>query len=518
MLNYSSFTEVPDTEGKYKINKLINYNKNNKYDCDFNTTKNLTFDHVFNEKIRNSLVGQFLDNDADFPDREIRESKMDIFFHNIMNMTTKEWEKWKVQNNFIENSLEIITQAISENLIINRKLLELKILTLRLMVSKITTIDSSLRYFKNLKNLNLGGNEITDINGDLLPRKLEMLELMSNYISNLNNLLNNPPSGLLLLGLSKNKLSTESQLQFIGDKIFYLKVLDLEDNDFNNLIDILEALKPIKTLQSLILEGNPCSTCHGYKISIVLTLPKLFYLDNNSVLSSAYIEDDCILNNDDLKMGTFFMYIYRIINFEEPERMKKIHYIYYCEIDIPVLVSESSTERQNYSRKFKSEEFEWSRFLNFKEPLLEIPADENGLKFLRDTFKSIVTVRLIEKQMSQNKTRRKESKSQRKSSISSSLLLEKTICQFKCALKNMSWSITTQDFEWSLGMDDKTLACESISLASLKYSEQGNAEKFNNNESSISSNNCDELYVSLPTMFTIQLGFGLQRYPKIEKV
>lgn len=66
---------------------------------------------------------------------------------------------------------------------------------------------NSLKRFKLLKHLCLGGNDIEVIEGQHLPRDLRVLELVGNRISSLDKLVDRAPRSLIFLGLSRNCIS-----------------------------------------------------------------------------------------------------------------------------------------------------------------------------------------------------------------------------------------------------------------------------------------------------------------------
>lgn len=69
-----------------------------------------------------------------------------------------------------------------------------------------TELDSGLLEYKNLVNLNLCGNYLSEIDGKLIPPGVRSLELQANRISDIGLSVEHLPFDLLYLGLSRNFL------------------------------------------------------------------------------------------------------------------------------------------------------------------------------------------------------------------------------------------------------------------------------------------------------------------------
>ncbi|XP_072104070.1 leucine-rich repeat-containing protein 43-like isoform X2 [Mobula birostris] len=134
---------------------------------------------------------------------------------------------------------------------------------------------------QSLEELTLSANRISTLNSANLPRKLKVLELCTNEISSLKDLVHSPPPGLQHLGLSYNKLSLDSEYKYLSGEFWpNLISLDLSFNDFVNLLDIVAHLTMLPKLKNLILLGNPIALLPNYRGYIIDTLKTLTALDD----------------------------------------------------------------------------------------------------------------------------------------------------------------------------------------------------------------------------------------------
>ncbi|XP_053375749.1 leucine-rich repeat-containing protein 43-like isoform X3 [Mercenaria mercenaria] len=150
--------------------------------------------------------------------------------------------------------------------------------TLRIVGKNVTYIDSNLLKFKNLEELTLSCNLISEIDSRCLPSNLKVLEACANEVSDLSSLCAKPPK-LIHLGLGYNKLS------FIGDYLTgqywpQLLSLDLSNNNLSDLLDVVRKLSSLPKLRNLVLQGNPLSLIPGYRGYTVDSLRKLSILDD----------------------------------------------------------------------------------------------------------------------------------------------------------------------------------------------------------------------------------------------
>ncbi|XP_063712613.1 leucine-rich repeat-containing protein 43-like isoform X2 [Symsagittifera roscoffensis] len=150
--------------------------------------------------------------------------------------------------------------------------------TLRLIDKNVTNIDEKLLDLKNLEELSLSANYISIIKSEFLPPKLKVLELNANLISDIESLIKNPPP-LQHLGLAKNSLENLSS----HISITYwpnLMSLDLGDNSLTDLLLLVENLKTLPKLRTLLLCGNPVSLMPSYRGYTVDSLGSLTSLDD----------------------------------------------------------------------------------------------------------------------------------------------------------------------------------------------------------------------------------------------
>ncbi|GCB61707.1 hypothetical protein scyTo_0014372, partial [Scyliorhinus torazame] len=142
-------------------------------------------------------------------------------------------------------------------------------------------VDKDILRFQNLEELILSVNRIPTLNSANLPRKLTVLELCSNKISSLKELCVSPPPRLQYLGLSRNKLSLDSEYNYFSEEFWpNLISLDLSFNDFSNLRDIVTHLNLLPNLKNLILLGNPLALLPNYRGFILDSLQNLVSLDD----------------------------------------------------------------------------------------------------------------------------------------------------------------------------------------------------------------------------------------------
>lgn len=161
---------------------------------------------------------------------------------------------------------------------IKDKFIHQHFVTLRLTDKGISDVDSNLLKFSNLEYLVLSANYIKNVNSKNLPRKLLSLELNSNLVSELFSLCVDPPA-LVHLGLGSNCLTYVDDY-LSGDHWPALLSLDLS---FNNLTDLPETLRKLKTLPNLrniILMGNPLMLTPGYRGFVVDNLKTIDLLDD----------------------------------------------------------------------------------------------------------------------------------------------------------------------------------------------------------------------------------------------
>lgn len=151
-------------------------------------------------------------------------------------------------------------------------------ITLRLADKGISEVDEQLLKFSNLEYLTLSTNYIKNVNSKNLPRKLLSLELNSNLVSELFSLCVDPPA-LVHLGLGNNCLTYVDDY-LSGDHWPALLSLDLSYNNLTDLPETLRKLKTLPNLRNIILMGNPLMLTAGYRGFVVDNLKTIDLLDD----------------------------------------------------------------------------------------------------------------------------------------------------------------------------------------------------------------------------------------------
>lgn len=78
-------------------------------------------------------------------------------------------------------------------------------------------LDEQLKNFEQLVVLILTGNFLQKLPGNLLPRKLQFLEVYANEITELASLTTKSPKHILHIGLGRNKLAEGTFANFIDN-------------------------------------------------------------------------------------------------------------------------------------------------------------------------------------------------------------------------------------------------------------------------------------------------------------
>ncbi|KAJ0181675.1 hypothetical protein K1T71_002397 [Dendrolimus kikuchii] len=388
---------------------------------------------------------------------------------------------------------------------------------LRINNSKMTSLDDGINEFQNLVTLILCGNYINELDATLIPPGVRSLELQANALTDLNHFAEHLPVNLLYLGLSRNLL-TDDSVEGIGTLSHNLVVLDLSNNDIYRLEPLLNALIMLPSLASLSLAGNPCSVSMGYARTALMRLPRLKWLDSREILSTDRSVEPFEPHPDDLRSAYFNFTIFRVMSAPQPPKPDKgAVTTFHVELELPLLDStrrnflmfrrnESLTEmlpppedeewpvckipshpieskvigklgaklQDNESSShesdiynhltsknsreirhfttFESNKVQWNKVMNFQEPAIRIFCPD--LVALRNTFRTVVTLRLIYSVTVTSKP----GKSDKKSVLSLKIPGEQrvTLATIKCALKQPDWSQQSQHFHWddSLGTQD----------------------------------------------------------------
>ena len=150
--------------------------------------------------------------------------------------------------------------------------------SLRIVDKQISSVDDGILKFENLKTLCMSANHIKSIDCKTLPRKLEVLELYGNNISDVSCLSVDPPK-LLHLGIGANSISSIADLcRFsVWDNLLSL---DLSENKLDDLLSVIIELRKMPKLKNLVLKKNPLSLFLGYRGYVIDSLTQLSVLDD----------------------------------------------------------------------------------------------------------------------------------------------------------------------------------------------------------------------------------------------
>ncbi|KIY68170.1 L domain-like protein [Cylindrobasidium torrendii FP15055 ss-10] len=131
-----------------------------------------------------------------------------------------------------------------------------------------------------LRILSIQSNRITKI--EALPPSLEELYLSHNGVEVLEGLEVAP--GLTTVDIGANFI-TEVKPEAVAH-LGKIEELWMNNNKIESLPQTLKALEPLKTLNTVYLEGNPCQATEGaaYRRKIILTLPWLEQVDATFVV------------------------------------------------------------------------------------------------------------------------------------------------------------------------------------------------------------------------------------------
>ncbi|XP_075991486.1 uncharacterized protein LOC142986750 [Anticarsia gemmatalis] len=490
----------------------------------------MPFSEALENKIKKSVLDGFLDENSTLTLDEQWELILATTMWDNEMFASDEGKICFHNDNCVTNDmLKLIRKAVQTG---DRRVLrkELKLVeVLKINDEKMTELDQGILEFKRLVSLNLCGNYIKDIDPDLIPQTLRSLELQANHIIDISAFAEFLPQDLLYLGLARNLLKGDIRLSQLP---YYLSVLDLSDNDLYHLDPILDALITLPNLISLYLAGNPCSVCAGYARNILMRLRRLKWLDSREIHASdrSPASETFEMHPDDLRSTYFNFTVFRVMSAAQPPKPEKgAVTAFHVELEIPLLdvdrrrflmfrrnesltemlpppeddelepqpqassaipgqsrallgtldeasshasdiynhlVSKSSREIIHFT-VFESNKVQWAKVMNFLEPTVKIFCPD--LVALRNTFKSVITVRLVYSVVNP-----KPAKADKKSMHALKVPPEQRVvlATIKCALRNPDWSQQSQHFHWddSLGTND-AIHWGDGDLAVLQYSQ-----------------------------------------------
>ena len=200
--------------------------------------------------------------------------------------------------------------------------------------------------FKTFQKLIFSYKNIYKIQGLRGLEKLEILKLDNNLISKIENL--SELKNLKSLDLSFNKIKKIENLEKLEnltdlslyhnliEEINYsdlkglkkLSLISVSHNKIKNIMDLLRAIKPIKSLEVLTVANNPLTNDSEYKNYIFANMPDLKYLDY------IYIDEIVKAGSDDYKYKADFKNYFenlknehegKIGNFDNNEILEKLN-------------------------------------------------------------------------------------------------------------------------------------------------------------------------------------------------
>ncbi|XP_005091563.1 leucine-rich repeat-containing protein 43 [Aplysia californica] len=196
----------------------------------------------------------------------------------LQELVSSHFSPWHLDYSWSEEAKKLREIAVKSPWLIDQNFVLNYFKTLRIVDKNVSEVDHDLLMLKNLEELTLSANFITNVNSKNLPPSLRVLELCANQISDVSGLCVRPPL-LHHLGIGHNKIS------FIGDYItgdFWpnLLSLDLSHNDLCDLMDIVRKMTTLPRLRNLILQGNPLSLIPGYRGYTIDSLRRLSVMDD----------------------------------------------------------------------------------------------------------------------------------------------------------------------------------------------------------------------------------------------
>ncbi|XP_051693735.1 leucine-rich repeat-containing protein 43 isoform X2 [Oryctolagus cuniculus] len=157
--------------------------------------------------------------------------------------------------------------------------------TLRVVDKEVSLVDKDLLKFLKLEELILSANHIKEVDAANLPRTLKVLELYGNELASMESLcVHPPPPGLQHLGLGHNKLLGPLESLYVTASHWpSLVSLDLGFNDLTDLQSMMAALRSLRRLRLLVLQGNPLALVPYYRGFTIDSLAPLCVLDDITV-------------------------------------------------------------------------------------------------------------------------------------------------------------------------------------------------------------------------------------------
>ncbi|KAL1491649.1 hypothetical protein ABEB36_012213 [Hypothenemus hampei] len=536
--------------------------------------------HSFRFKLSKSVFGTFLQelNARQHQDPVFNENKLAIFTYQLKKYNIHDKKIVEQRNEIWRNYLELIHKAVNDCDVIDLGFLKKHLKALFLDCCFVNEMDDSVQKFGHLQVLTLCGNFLKDLPGILLPRKLVFLELFDNFLMDLKGLLRNGPRTLRHLGVGRNRLNDGSlrHLSTEHEKLPNLISLDLSDNDICDLKLTLQHFH-YSCLRALSLEGNPCSVIPEYKHQILYHFPNLYYLDGVEILND---DRKIAPDSSDTSVQLTFQ-CYRVLGLPPPPKDKKNLDFFHVEVNFPLLQENlkpkndilkfnpddqqpitnkeidkkkknkkkndiPSKKRKSYYARpneynekseaqnewWKSERVSWSKILEF--PTIQIGPLNKKLFKVRDTFRSLIPVRIIYLKIKSHSNKKNQKKGERKKKKKKlpevsplipvvgvplpkpkEMILKKiTLTTFYCELHSLNWSDDSIDFFWA---DHPDIGAKAIrvngSLKAIQYDLNTPSRKKRKSEAVIHGNSLIEITTEpLPNNLTCEVGFCLKRF------
>ncbi|XP_063839264.1 uncharacterized protein LOC135088346 [Ostrinia nubilalis] len=471
----------------------------------------ITFTEALQNKIKKSIFNGFLDEESGLTLDQQWELLLPITLWDNEKFANEEGQTcFNSINCITDDMVKLIkkTVKIGDRNVLRREIKAASVL--RVNDTQMTELDSGLLDFQNLVNLNLCGNYLSEVDGKLLPPGIRSLELQANRIRDVGTFVEFLPFDLLYLGLARNFLENE-YIESLARLPFHITVLDLSDNDIYHLEPLLDVLARLPNMRALLLAGNPCAVCAGYSRTTLMRLPRLKWLDSREVLPTDRSAEPFEPHPDDLRSAYFNFTIFRVMSAAQPPKPEKgAVTTFHVELELPLLdakrrkflmfrnnesliemlpppedeewptnkvpslfiesksaldtetsphesdiynhlTAKNSREIVNFTT-FESNRIQWNKVMNFQEPAVRIFCPD--LIALRDTFRTIVTVRLIYSVTVAGKQGKPDKKSAH--SIKQPGEQRVVLASIKCHLRQPDWSQHSQHFHWddSLGTND----------------------------------------------------------------
>lgn len=449
-------------------------------------------------RLGKSLFGGFLEefNPTQHQDSFTNRNKLEIVRYSLRRYTKHDLEVIQSRNRFLGEYFKLLEEAVSSEEVIQVNYLKTTLVTLFLDCSFVTEMDCTLLHFSNLLVMTLCGNYLPGVQGRWLPRRLEVLDLYDNLITDLGDLITHAPKSLKVLGLGRNLLHDSSSLHLLACCPNLLSV-DLSENNIN----FIETIKLHQGVRSLALLGNPGAFQPTYLNTIMTFWPSLAYLDYTEVL-----EGDREVLEVNNKTPQIIFQCYRVLGLPQPPKDRKNLQTFHVEVLFPLGESVEELPQvakpkkggyysgaNEYNKKseeenvwWKTSPVVWSKVMEFQ-PIQVNP--QNNLTHLRDTFRSVIPVRLVYLKIEPKK---KE------------ILKKLTIASFHCPLSSPNWSEKFQDFYWA-DHPDVGVTAQRVdgSLQAVQYDLDANKKKSTKDVEEVAKE-------ALPRILTCQVGFGIQ--------